>query len=293
LIDVYRNNLALDAAGCRHIGLPPSGRMTWPRQTTAATAYWVGESTAITDSTQGTGDLNLTAKKLATLTKIPNELFRFSTPSVEQFVREDLMKVMAIEADKTFLESPGSSLRPKGIISYAGITSHTASVTAADGDTFQPEDVGLMIGKVEEKNASFKSWIMRPLMYTAIANRRAGSGFASNDGKGMFLFNMLREVKDPMDRARGTGTLEGYTVAKSTNVSNARTKGSGVNLSYILGGDFSNVIIAGAGVMEFVVAKQGDTMIANDQTWIRAIHLTDSVIAREAGLILCDQLLVS
>jgi hypothetical protein len=45
--------------------------------------------------------------------------------------------------------------------------------------------------------------------------------------------------------------------------------------------------------MEFVVAKQGDTMIANDQTWIRAIHLTDSVIAREAGLILCDQLLVS
>lgn len=292
LIHLLRNNEVLMQAGARNIAMPPSGRMVWPRQTSAMNAYWVGQSQAITESEPGTGDVTIQAKKLAILAKVPNELFRFPSVSFEQFLREDMMRVMALKLDKSALEATGSGVEPKGLINYAGITQHTASTTAANGDTLEPEDIALMIGKVEEQNAEFKAWVMRPLMYSALANRRAGSGFADNDGKGNWLFNMLRNVTDFQNRGRGVGSLEGYKAIKSTNVSNTRAKGASSNLSYILGGDFSDVILATSAVIEFIVAKEGDTMVVNDQTWIRGTHYVDVAVAREASLVLCDQLVV-
>lgn len=292
LIDLFRNNEAFLNAGARDIGMPPSGRITWPRQTGASTAYWVGESTTITDSTPATGDLILTAKKLGVLVKIPNELFRFATISAEAFVREDMAKVMALELDKALLESVGSNLKPKGLINYAGIQTHVAATTGTDGDTFQPEDIADMIGKVEERNATFRSWIMRPRMYSKLRNRRADAVTAA-DGKGMFLFDLLRSVTDDMHRDRGMGELEGHSVVKSTNVSNTRTKGAGTALTYILGGDFTDYVMALSGVIEFLVANQGDTMIQQDQTWVRGIQLVDGAPRHEASFIYCDTLNVA
>lgn len=291
LIQLLRNNEVLMAAGARMIPMPPSGRAVWPRQTSAMTAYWVGQSQQVTDSTPGTGDLNLQARKLGVLAKIPNEMFRFASISTEQFVREDMARVMALKLDKSLLEATGSDLEPKGLINYAGITTHTARTVGTDGNTFEAEDVAEFIGKVEEQNATFKSWVMRPLMYAALANRRA-DGPVAGDRKGNFLFNMLREISTDMDRRRGHGTLEGYPVFKSTQVSKARTKGASAVLSYILGGDFADYIIAASPVVEFLVAREGDTMVTNDQTWVRGIHYVDGAPTREASFALCDQLVV-
>lgn len=292
LITLLRNNLALMQAGCRQIPMPPNGRTVWPRQTGGATAYWVGQSTSITDSQQSTGDLNLTAKKLGVLVKIPNELFRFASISVEQFVREDIAQVMALKMDKSMLEAAGSALEPKGLINYSGITALTATTTAADGDTVEPEDIGRMIAAVEEKNAEFKAWIMRPLQYTVLSNRRADAT-TPGDRRGPFMFNMMRDFKEVMDRKRGMGVLEGYPVSKSTQISVTRTKGSASNLSYILGGDFNDYIIAQSAVIEFLGSNTGDTAMAQDQTWIRGIHYCDSVVSREASFVLMDQLKMS
>jgi HK97 family phage major capsid protein len=290
LIEIFRNNEALTMAGARDIGMPPSGRITYPRQTAAATAFWVGESTGVTESKPGTGDLLLTAKKLGVLVKIPNELYRFATVSAEAFVREDIAKVMALALDKQLLEGEGNSLKPKGLTTYANISNFTAGSPATNGDTYLPTDVGDMISVVEEKNATFNAWIMRPIMYTKLLNRRADA-VTANDKAGPFLFNMFRRHEETMDRGRGVGSLEGYKCVKSTQVSNVRVKGSGTNLTYILGGDFTDFIMALGGVIEFLVANQGDSMVANDQTWIRGIHYVDGGPRHEASFVLCDNLL--
>lgn len=293
LIELLRNNEALLQAGARDVGMPPNGRIVFPRQTSAAQSYWVGESVNITPSQPGTGDLILSAKKLACLIKIPNELFRFSSISVEQFVREDIAMVMGLRLDKSLLEALGSNVEPKGLINFAGINPITASTTSGTGDTFQPNDVGAMIAAVEEVNATFKSWIMRPAMYSKIIHRRADAVVA-DDGKGPFMFNTWREVGDNMNQARGkSGMLEGYPVIKSTNVSKVRTKGGAANLSYILGGDFADYIIALGGVIEFVLSTQGDTPITQDQTWIRGIQYADGGPRHEASFVMCDTLKIA
>lgn len=293
LIELLRNNEALMQAGARDIGMPPNGRITYPRQTGGATAYWVGQSQPITDSSQATGDVILTAKKLACLVKIPNELFRFSSISVEQFVREDIARVMALKLDKSLLEAVGSNVEPKGLINYANINNHTAATTGATGDTFQPEDVGDMISEVEEVDATFMAWIMRPKMYNKIVHRRADA-VTAGDGKGQFMFSTWRQVGDNMNLQRGkTGAMEGYPVIKSTNVSKTRTKGGASTLSYILGGDFTDYIMALGGVVEFVLSTQGDTPFTQDQTWIRGIMSADGAPRHEASFILCDTLVLA
>lgn len=290
LIELLRNNEVFMSAGARTIAMPPNGRITFPRQTNAGTAYWVGESNAVADSTPATGDVLLQAKKLGILCKVPNELFRFSSVSVEMFLREDISRVLALRLDKSLLEATGSSNEPKGLINYANIGKHTAKVTGANGDTLQPEDIANMIAKVEEQNAQFKSFIMRPLMYAAIANRRADAVVA-NDGKGPFVFNMFRELNTNMDYSRNTvGNLYGNPVHKSTQISGSRSKGSSSNLSYILGGDFSDYMIALSGAIEFQISTQGDTPFTTDQTWYRGIMYCDGAPRHEASFVICDNL---
>ena len=293
LIELLRNNEVFMAAGARTIAMPPNGRITFPRQTNAGTAYWVGESTGVTDSTPATGDVLLQAKKLGILCKVPNELFRFSSVSVEMFLREDISRVLALRLDKSLLEATGSSNEPKGLINYAGISKHTASTVGNNGNTIEPEDVAKMIGIVEEQNAQFKSFVMRPLMYAAIANRRADA-VTAGDKKGPFVFNMFREMNANIDVSRSTpGNLYGHPVFKSTQISGTRSKGSSSNLSYILGGDFSDYLIAMSGAIEFQISTQGDTPFTTDQTWYRGIMYCDGAPRHEASFVLCDQLNVA
>lgn len=294
LIELLRNNEVLIQAGARVLPLPPNGRIVYPRQTAAGSAYWVGESVAITESQQTTGDVVLMAKKLGMLNKIPNELFRFSAVSVEMFLREDITAVLSLAMDKALLEGVGSQYKPKGLINYANITTHTSTDpgTTTNGYRFQPEDVTQMIAKVEEQNATFRAFVMRPLMYAAIRNRRA-SAVTANDSAGPFMFDMYRGAGMNLDVTRSApGELAGYSVFKSTQVAQDRVKNSGTNLSYILGGDFSDMLIALSGAVEFQVSTQGDSPFTTDQTWVRGICLCDGAPRREASFCLTDQLVV-
>lgn len=294
LIELLRNNEVLIQAGARVMPLPPNGRVVYPRQTAAGSAYWVGESVAITESQQQTGDVILTAKKLAMLNKIPNELFRFSAVSVEMFLRQDITAVLSLAMDKALLEGVGSQYKPKGLINYANITPHTSvdPGTTTNGYRFQPEDVAQMIAKVEEQNATFRAFIMRPLMYAAIRNRRA-SAVTANDSAGPFVFDMYRGAAMNLDVTRTQpGDLAGYSVFKSTQIAQDRVKSGGSNLSYILGGDFSDMLIALSGAVEFQVSTQGDSPFTTDQTWVRGICLCDGAPRREASFVFCDQLVV-
>lgn len=295
LIDLLRNNEVFTQAGATIIGLPPNGRMVIPRQTGASSAYYIGESASIPDSEPTTGDLLLSAKKLASIVKIPNELFRYASVSVEQFVRNDMTKTLSLKMDLELLEGPGSSVSPKGLITYSGITQHTASGTPADANSgypMLPEDVYKAIAKVEEKNATFKAWVMRPLMWAYIVNRRADA-VAAGDNRGPFMFNVWRDITQDMNVARTVaGVLAGYPVYKSTQLSKTRIRGSGTTQNtYILGGDFTDYIIAMSPTMEFALANQTTEAFTQDQTWVRAILAHDGGPRREASFVMIDQLL--
>lgn len=285
MIELVRKREVFSRVGASQVTLPPNGRLPYPKQTGAGTAYWVGENAQITSSEQTTGTINLIAKKLAALTKLPNELVRFGNPSVEAFIRNDLSRVMSLEADLAMLEGVGSTTKVKGLITYSGINTHTASTTAANGDTLEPEDGRLAIAEIEDDNHDTMglTWVMRARMWTNILNRRTGG---STTGDGPWLFPVNRN-----DITAGRPMMwDGHPVALSNQVSNTRVKASGTDLTYILGGVFEHFLIGRVGVLEFATSTSGDTAFQNDQTWLRCIQHMDAAPRYEDAFVLIDDL---
>ncbi len=284
LIELLRNKEALVNAGARTVPLPPQGRLKYPRQTGASTAYWIGENQPITDTTPTTGEVTLQAKKLAVLIKAPNELIRFASPAAEALMRDDMTKSLALGLDLAGLEGQGGDNRPRGIIQMPNINRVTSSRPGADGDAIVGQDIYRMVAAVEESNAEFESFVMRPKTLFKYYQLRFDA-VAQNDAAGGFLFNLIREA------GMGTqATLAGFPVVKSTQVSQSRTKGNGTNLTYILGGMFSDVLIGMFGAIEFAATTMGDTAFTNDQTWVRGILSADIQLRHEAAFVLMDQL---
>ncbi|QVL30933.1 phage major capsid protein [Telmatocola sphagniphila] len=286
IIDLQRNLEVFSMAGAQEIALPPNGRIQFPKLTGGSTAYWVGEATAITESQPTTGNLDLQAKKLGVLVKVNNELLRFASPSAEGLIRYDMARSVALKADLSMLEGNGST-QIKGLLTYGGITQHTASTLGTNGNTFEPQDVALMEGKLPDAVGAPTAWLMRKNMFAALMNRRADAVNA-NDGKGPFLFHPMRSAADaPPSEIYGT------RVVRSSQVSTTRTKGSGSNLTYVLLGYFPDWVIARMGVMEFMASGLGDSALTNDQTYLRGIQHIDAGPRNISSFVLCDQLVAA
>ena len=285
LIDLQRNLEAFSAAGAREVALPPNGRVQFPSLTAGSTAYWVGEGSPITETQPVTGNLELTAKKLGVLVKLNNELLRFASPSAEGLVRFDMARAAALKADLAMLEGVGGT-QIRGLISYAGIAAHTASVVGANGNTFQPEDVALMESKLPDAVDAPTAWLMRKGLFAALMNRRADAVSAA-DGKGPFVFRPNRAAADGPP-----AELFGTRVVRSSQVSAARVKGASSNLTYAVLGYFPDWIVARLGVMEFLASGHGDTALQNDMTYLRGIQHIDAGPRHQASFVFCDQLVV-
>ncbi len=284
IIELLRNKEALTNAGARTVPLPANGRIQYPRQTSASLTYWLGENSPIPASDIGTGTVTMQAKKLAVLIKMPNELVRFASPAAEAMVRDDMTKSLSLGVDLAGLEGGGTDTRPRGLIRLPFINRITSSSPGANGDQVVANDVYRFIAAVEESNAVFKTFLMRPKTLYKYYQLRADA-VAQGDKQGLFLFNLIREAGD------GVGVnLGGHDVVTSTQVSAFRSKGSATNLTYIIGGDFTEALIGMFGAIEFAATTQGDTAFVNDQTWVRGIISTDFAVRHEQAFCWMDQL---
>ena len=123
-IDLLRNRLALAQAGVTMLsGL--QGNISIPRQTSAATAYWVGENVAPTESQQAIDQVNMTPKTIAAFVDYSRRLLLQSSIDVEGMIRNDLARVIALEIDRAAIYGTGSSNQPLGLTLTPGIGTET------------------------------------------------------------------------------------------------------------------------------------------------------------------------
>ena len=119
-IQLLRNRLALADAGMTTLsGI--NGNISIPKQDGSSSAYWVGEGSSPTESQQSIAQVNLSPKTCGAFTDFSRKLLLQSDISVEQMVRDDLAKVLALELDRVGLNGSGSSNQPLGIINTTGI----------------------------------------------------------------------------------------------------------------------------------------------------------------------------
>jgi HK97 family phage major capsid protein len=194
-IELLRNRLALNTLGVTMLtGL--QGPVAIPRQTGAATAYWVAEGGDPTESQPSVDQVSLVAKTLGAYTEFSRRLMLQSSIDVEQMVRTELATVIALEIDRAALYGTGSSSQPEGLKFVTGI--NTEDFNAAN-PTYA--ELVSMETKVAADNADIGAM-------SYVTNSTIYGGFKTTEKAS----NTAQFVLEP------GGTVNGYNVVRSNQV---------------------------------------------------------------------------
>ncbi len=227
-----------------------------PRITGGGTAAWLGENAAGTPANATLAQLQLVAKKLMALIEVSNELIRDSNPRVEEVLRRDTAKVMALKEDIDFIRGTGTPPVPKGIINHSGINEVTLG---ANGGTPSFDTIYDALYQVELNNGIANGFVFHPRTKNTLRKLK--------DSNNRYIYNVNPSVKEP-------DTLVGLPALPTTQLPVNLTVGTSTDCSEIITGQFDEAIVGERDFMEFALDGSGK-YFEKYQTAIRAIQRED------------------
>lgn len=235
----------------------PTGSVRIPKVTAGSTGYYQGENTAATATQLEVGQLVLSFKKLTALVPVSNDLLRYSSPSADTIVRNDIVRAIAQRENQGFLRDLGTESTPKGIRYWAP----SANVVNSAGTSLANTVTDLSAAILNFKNANIPegswAWMMSPRNEMSLATIQNSNGF--------YVFR---------DEMVQRGTLWGFPFATTTQQPGSSTTGEMflVNMADAVIGE-SQGLIVDASTEAAYVDSAGSTVAAfsTDQTVVRAI----------------------
>lgn len=301
IIELLRPRAVVRAAGPRNIPMP-RGTMTLPGQGSAATAGYGAEGSRIGSSQPGLNSIVATYKKLAAFVPVSNDMMRYADPAIDAFVRDDLVKVMALAQDQAFILGDGTRDTPRGYLSfaqgYAAANGGSAGVfvagagasTAASGGNFITStasytlatvaaELGGAVNRLDTANVvdSRRVWFMHPRSYNYLYNVQ--------NSLGVYVY------RDELSK----GTLLGYPVQRTTQIGiNYGDAGSNRDCSFVFLVEMDEDLLLDSMQLELAVSREGSYVDAStgqtvsafqfDQTLIRAIAEHDHQLRHDAAV---------
>ena len=257
-IEMLRNRMMVQALGAIMLG-GLVGDVAIPKQSGGATAYWVTESGAPTESQQTIGQLGLTPKTVGAFTDLSRKLLKQSSIDVEAFVRRDLAAVLALAIDLAAINGSGTSNQPTGILNTTGI----GAVVCGDPDGAAPvwADIVGLETEVAADNADVGS-----LAYLTNAKVRGKLKTTEKvSSTGQFIWPDM-----PVEQQ----ILNGYRAAVSNQVPSDLTKGGGSALSAVLFGNWADLVVAMWGTLDLTVDPYSNSTSGT----VRVVALQDADI---------------
>jgi len=276
-IEFLRPQAVVRAAGARELPMP-NGNLSLPKITGGAVASWIGENTNISATQQTLGQVKLTAKKLAALIPISNDLIRYANPQTDGVIRADLIRAVAQAEDLAFLRGDGTQFSPQGMRNWALSTNFLVAPVLQGNQndiTTITEALGSMISNLLQANVPVTLdsgvFFFSPRTYVYLKTLR-------NPTTGQFAFPEL-QAGDPR--------LLGYKVAFTSQIPiNLVVNGTGgfaeayfANMPDMIIGESANMMLDVSSEAAYVDAN-GNTISAfsQDQTVIRVITENDFAV---------------
>ncbi len=260
-IDLLRNRMSVMRAGAQMLtGL--QGNIAIPRMTGAATAYWVTEGNAPTESQQAFDQVTMSPKTVGAFTDLSRKLLLQSSVDVEGLVRRDLATVLGLEIDRVALNGSGSAPQPRGVLQTSGI--------------------GAVVGGT---NGLAPTWahIVELWSDVAAANADFGTtGFVTNSkviGKLMTTekaTGTAQFVCPGFPDASGVTSIAGARAVVSNQVPSNLTKGTSSGVcSAIAFGNWADLIVGMWGVLDLMVDPYSNSTSGT----VRVVALQDVDVA--------------
>lgn len=255
-IDLLRDKMVLSSLGMQMLtGLV--GNIAIPRQTGAASAYWVDESGSPTVSKQAFDQVAMSPLTVGAYTDISRKLLLQSSIDIEAFVQNDLATVIALELQRVGIKGGGSK-EPTGILATSSIGSVVGGTNGAAPDWADIIDL--------ETAVSVANADVGTLAYLTNAKVRGKlkqtEKFSSSNGLPVW--------------GEGANPLNGYRTGVTNAVPSNLTKGTATSkCSAILFGNFADLIMGMWGGLDITVDPYSNSTSGT----VRVVALQDVDLA--------------
>ena len=270
-IELLRNRGLVMAMGARALpGLV--GNYTAPKQTAGATFYWITEGSDTTESQLTFGQIEMSPKTVSGRVDMTRLSLLQTTPSVEALVRDDLLTGIALEMDRVAINGDTSSDEPEGILNTTGIGS---VIGGTDGAPIDWAKVVQLETEVAVDNAAIGA--LGYLTNTKVRGSMKTTEKAANTAQ--FLW-----PDTPM--SDGFGSVNGYRAGVTNQVPGNLIKGTGINLSAMIFGNWSDLLIGMWGGLDLTtdattLGDSGGLVVRIFQSMDTAVRHAESFSAME------------
>ncbi|EHM01416.1 phage capsid family protein [Acetobacteraceae bacterium AT-5844] len=263
-IDLLRPAVAVRRMGAREIPLP-GGNLTTRKKTQGTSASYIGERQNIPLTDVQVGQMTLSAKKLAAIVPITNELLRRSSRQVDEMVREDLRESVAVTEDQQFLRGTGSATAPAGLLNLAA-AANKINATAIPADATPAEVIQIVRNDLAA---------LRLRLLTAnIPMTRVG--FIVSHRTQIFLENLVDGNGNKAFPEIADGRIGPYPFAATNSVPD--NLGTGTDESEIYFADFAQVVIGDE--MRLTIAASDVATYVDSEGEVRSAFQTDETLIR-------------
>lgn len=248
------------------------GDLDLPRNDAIGTGTWEGEDDANAETTPTFDKISLSPNRVGAYTEVTKQLmFQAENVSVENFVRNDLSRAIAIALDTAAINGSGTGGQPTGILNVSGIGDVAGGTNGANPDW---ADIVDLESDVATANAD-----MGALSYLTTPGVR---GYLKktllDSGSGLFIW--------PNDQRPN-----GYRAEVSTIVPSTLDKGTSTGVCHaIIFGNWNDLIIANWGGIDLVVdpyslVKNAKIQLVINSWWDIAVRHPLSFSAMQDALI--------
>lgn len=249
-VEALRNKLVLVGLGAKYLtGL--RGSLPIVKGGTF-TAGWFGETEDVTGGKASYPKVNLDPKRLSVVGAYSVQLLNQSSPDVEKLIVDELLKAHAGGLESAVINGNGVK-EPLGILNN--------------------EDVGVVVGG---DNGAAPSWGKIVDLETAVSASNADIGnlaYLTNSK----VRGKLKQTEKAVNTAKyimENKEVNGYNMAVTNAVPSNISKGTGTNLSAMIYGNWSDVIIGHWGGLDIVVDPYSLKKSAQVEIVLHAFHNT-------------------
>jgi HK97 family phage major capsid protein len=217
--------------------------------------YWTEEGGTLTDSAPSFGRINLLAKKLTLYSEIPNELFKDSLLSLEQFMNESYPEALAWFEDVAFTSGNGAG-QPLGYLNAPAAVSVTKE-TDQEAGTIVWENIIKAYSRMLPASIGRAVWVAHIDTFPQLATMAQSVG---TGGSAVWIGNGDGAGAPPV-------TILGRPVVWTEKVSSVGTVG---DINFV---DFGYYLIGDRQAMQSETSTH--FKFGNDKTAMRVIERVD------------------
>lgn len=238
MVEFLYNKTAVAQLGATYLsGL--TDNIDIPRETGAATAYWISSEGDTASETQIPFEtFGLRPRDLFGLVQVTRRMMQ-QVEASENLVRTRLLRTLNTELDRVCLHGSGINGEPRGIANTPGIN---AVPIATNGGPLTWANIIRHEELISSFNADVSS--MAYLTNSAVRGllKRTLMNPAGTDAQWIWQNGSVY----------GSSMVNGYRAEVSNNVTRLGTKGTGTNLSAMFFGDWENLFIGEWGILEIL-----------------------------------------